>query len=217
MRLLLSFFLIGLYFGAGPCLLTCGPLLISYAASTKKNVRESIFAYLLFSFSRVLIYLLLSLSVFFVEVAIIRTFYISSSRYVYILGGLFIILVGIAILLGKGFDHKLCHNLHHLFIHKDAKTVIMLGLIVGLLPCMPLLFVIGSIATFAKTWVQALLLGLSFGLGTVVSPLVVLVILAGFIPNVLLTRRNFDRYFNSACGLIIIILGAILLLKGFNV
>ena len=53
MPIVITFFLLGLSFGSGPCLAACGPLLISYIAGTGKKFKDSVVTYLIFSSARI--------------------------------------------------------------------------------------------------------------------------------------------------------------------
>lgn len=210
----LSFFIIGLSFGMGPCLASCGPLLLSYAAGTNKDVIKSALVYLLFSLSRILIYVVFSLIIFLLGQVIINYTLLPFSKYLFISGGAFIAVIGALISLGKSSDHKLCKRLQSFFLDKDTKTVIIFGLIVGILPCAPLISVLSYVGMISKHWFEAVAIGLFFGLGTVVSPLFLFVLLSGFLTKSIIKKNNFYRIFNIICGLIIIFLGVQLVKRG---
>ena len=61
----LSSFLLGLAFGWGPCLASCGPLVLSYSVGTQKNHWQGLVLYLVFSASRIFIYVMLAVLFFF--------------------------------------------------------------------------------------------------------------------------------------------------------
>jgi len=207
-----SLFLLGLYFGSGPCLASCGPLLVSYVAGSLKNIRGSIFAYLLFSFSRITVYLVLGLVIFFGKLALGQALE-NNARYLYLAGGIFIMLIGVLMALGK--NAKFCQKIDSLFLKKDAKTILLFGLIIGILPCAPLISVISYIGLVAKNWLQSILLSLAFGIGTLISPLFLISALAGFIPKILKNSQRLYQIFNFICGLVIIALGFGLIRRAF--
>lgn len=211
---IISLFLFGILLGSGPCLVSCGPLLISYIAGTGKGIKRSSGVYFIFSFGRLLVYALLGLNVFFLGQAAAR--YIShSSKYIYIFGGLFIMLTGFLMAMGRNLNHKFCRRLNDFFLKKDTKTILLFGLIVGILPCLPLVSILSYIGLASKTWAQSLYYSLCFGLGTVISPLFLLAALGGLIPRILKDNSKFRTVFNSLCGLLIIFLGGRLLLRAF--
>lgn len=204
MNIVLSFFLFGLFFGSGPCVASCGPVLISYIAGRNRGPLDAFKTYLLFSLSRVSVYLLLALLTFGIKELVLENFLSSISRYVYILGGSFVILLGIFTILGRHPAAKAC------------QPSAILGLIIGLLPCAPLTGMLVSIGLASKSWAQSLFYSLSFGVGTLISPLLVLAVFSGFISRLLAKAKPlYLRIFNSVCGLVVIFLGAQLIMKGF--
>ena len=201
-------FLLGLIFGSGPCLASCGPLLVSYVAGTGKSPRAGVLSYFLFSWTKILAYLILSLVIFFSGKLAIEMAWVNFSKYIFILGGLFIIALGVFVALGSRLEFQPWRKLRVKFIENDNKSMLILGLITGLLPCAPLLAVLSYIGLISASWPAALLYSLSFGIGTLFSPLMALVIFAGAIPGFFLRKNNlYRRVFNLICGLIIILLG----------
>jgi sulfite exporter TauE/SafE len=201
-----------LSFGIGPCLASCGPLLLAYVAATRKNIIKSIAAYLLFSLGRVCVYLVLGLLVFLCGHAITKYIPLYLSRYIFIFAALFIIALGFLVAIGKSWEHGFCRLAQDFFLKKDGKTVIALGFVIGIIPCAPLISTVSYIGLVAKNIWQSLIFSIIFGLGTVVSPLFVLVVFAGLIPK-FIREEKFIRIFNLVCGLVIIFLG-LRLLKG---
>ena len=209
----------GLSFGAGPCIASCGPLLISYIAGTGKGPWKGFVAYLLFSFARIFVYLALGLAVFLLGKVIAEFWLGEFSKYIFIAGGIFLIIVGILTALGTpplraGAGFKSCQFLHQNLIQKDVKSVVVMGLIIGILPCGPLLALLGYLGLISKTWVHALVYSLSFGAGTAVSPLLLISVLAGLSPRFLLRQPPvYHKILSVACGLIIIFFGVQLLIR----
>lgn len=207
-RLILSFFLLGLSFGSGPCLASCGPLLLAYLAGTQKNVPQSLRVYFLFSLSRILIYIALGVFLSLLLKALSRY-----APYISMISGIFIIFIGILVALGRIAQNKWCCRLQELFINKDAKTIIIFGLLTGLIPCAPFISVISYIGISSYGWLNSLLYSASFGIGTALSPLCVFAVFAGLIPRILKNSQRAVAVFNIACGLVIIFLGGSLVFK----
>ncbi len=207
-RIIASSFVLGMALGCGPCLASCGPLLLTYLAGTGKNVLKSIGAYLLFSFSRIFVYLILGLLVFFLGRYIFERFNYFF-RFILVGAGVFIILLGILMLLGKEMNSTLCAFLQRNMLEKDRKSIIILGILAGLLPCAPLITVLAYAGLTAKNGLENLLYTFAFGLGTTISPLIILAALAGLLPNFLKRfKKNYAQVFNIICGLIMILLGS---------
>jgi sulfite exporter TauE/SafE len=107
-------------------------------------------------------------------------------------------------MLGKRVESKAWHKLP------------VLGLIIGLLPCAPLLAVFSYLGLVSRTWWHNLLYSLSFGLGTLLSPLLLLAGLTGLIPRFLQGKKElYYKIFSFISGLIIIFLGLQLAKRAF--
>lgn len=213
---ILSFFLLGLSFGFGPCMSSCGPVLISYIAGRQKNVLKSLATYWIFSSGRISAYFILGLLFFFFGKLTAERLLTGLGPYVFIFGGVFIILVGILVALGKRIEFGFCAALYTRLLEKDKCSIFIFGLIIGLLPCAPLLAVFSSQGLIAKSWVSSILYMLSFGAGTALSPLVLLVVFAAWLPRISLRQKALlEKVFNLICGLILIFLGGQLAWRAF--
>jgi sulfite exporter TauE/SafE len=215
-KIIVGLFLSGLLFGSGPCLASCGPILIAYIAGARKNVVKSLLVYILFSISRIFVYILLALMVFFFGRFMLEQLLGEYYKYVIIVGGAFIILIGILMALGRSLEIRPFKFLGKTILEHDIKSIVVLGLIIGLLPCAPLLAILSYVGLVSKSWPQSLLYGFSFGLGTFISPLILLAMLAGLMPGFLVDKKGlYAQIFSLICGLIIIFLGLQLIRKAF--
>lgn len=215
-KIVVTLFLSGLLFGSGPCIASCGPILISYIVGTKKSILKGLVVYILFSLSRISVYLVLGVLIFFLGNFLLERFLHNFSKYILTLGGAFIILVGILMAWGRRLEFKPWQFLEKNIIGHDKKSMLALGLVTGLLPCAPLLVILSYVGLVSKSWFESLLYSFSFGLGTFISPLILLVILAGLIPKFLVDKKNlYTQIFSFICGLMIIFLGLQLIRKAF--
>jgi len=212
LKVAVSLFILGLSFGSGPCLASCGPLLLSYIVGTQKKVSAGLLTYSLFSIARIAVYIALAILVFFSERIVLDSLLAGISRYIFILGGTFIILLGILIILGKS-DSKCCVLLKNKFLEHDKKSIILLGIITAILPCAPLIAMLSYLGLVSLEWRQSLLGALSFGVGVFISPLILLSALGGLFRQWLKDREV--RILNYLCGIIIIVLGLQLLRRAF--
>jgi len=211
-RYIITFFLLGLSFGAGPCLAACGPLLISYTAGTGKDVLKGLSAYILFSLARISAYLMIGIFVFLLGKFLAAEYLGVISKYILIIGGIFVISVGVLVILGKREKkrERFC------FSEKNRNVPLILGLIIGILPCAPLLAVFSYIGLISKNWFSSLAYAFFFGIGTLISPLLVLSGLAGLLPRLLADKNPvYGRIFNCLCGGIMVFLGAQLIGRAF--
>lgn len=213
-KALVSSFLLGVTLGAGPCMASCGPLLISYAAGTNKSVFKSLGAYFLFCFGRIIVYLALGVLVYNFGQAVTEHFVVSASKITAYCAGAFIALVGILVAIGRGFFGVTCLKWQKFFLEKDPKTIFLMGLLIGLIPCLPYVSLLSYIGLVSKSWHDAAVYSFAFGIGTAVSPLLAIVGFAGFLPG-LLKDEKFRRLFNALCGLVLVVLGVQLIMRGF--
>ena len=212
----LSFFLTGLWFGSGPCIASCGPLLVSYIAGNRKGIAKGISAYFLFSAARVAVYLALALAVFFLGKFILESWLGRFSKYLFILAGIFLVILGGLIAAGRDLKSHCGEFLNRKLLTYDRKSIILMGLLIGILPCAPLLALFGTLGLISKTWMQAVLYTFFFSLGTVVSPLLILSACAGFIPKFLSGNKEaYSKILSFICGLIVIFLGIQLIIRAY--
>ncbi|MDD4894249.1 MAG: sulfite exporter TauE/SafE family protein [Candidatus Omnitrophica bacterium] len=215
-KIIISLFLTGLLFGSGPCIATCGPFLITYIAGTGKGAARGIMLYVLFSLARIAVYVLLSLAIFFLSRIAVENLIGGMYQYVLILGGGFIIIIGLFMALGRRLEFGFWKPLYRVLFEHDKKSIFAVGLIVGLLPCAPLLSILSYIGLVSRTWQSSFLYSLSFGIGTFLSPLILLALVAGLIPRFLSDKKAvYCQVFTFICGLIIIFLGIQLIMRAF--
>jgi len=207
-------FLTGLLFGSGPCLASCGLILISYIGATRKNPYSGIITYILFSSSRILVYVLLSLVVFLSGQFVTERFLSDSSRYIFIFGGVFIILMGIFLIFGSRISFKPLAAIQRVMVGWDKKNAIILGILYGIIPCGPFMALLSYIGLVSKTWIQSSVYSLSFGLGTFFSPLLLLAIISGYIPG--LSRLHIPGL-SGLSGIIRVVCGAMIIFLGFQI
>ena len=215
LKIVISLFLSGLALGSGPCLVSCGPLLISYIAATKTDFKAGLLVYLIFSFSRISVYLVLGFLTGVFSQEIIHKIFGQGSL-IFFLIGLFILLLGLLIILGIQPNLRLCKLWEEKFIKKDTKSIITLGILFGITPCLPLVGILSYISIVSKSIITSLLYMLSFGIGTLVSPLLLLSLVAGSIPQLLKAHSKLSNLFKILCGLIIMTLGFQILIRIFN-
>jgi sulfite exporter TauE/SafE len=212
-KIALSLFFSGFLFGCGPCLASCGPLLISYIAGTKKNVLQAAIFYSLFSFSRIAVYLALALGVYFLG-NIVQEYLFPG--YVALLGGIFIGLCGLFLVLGISVKVPFISSFSKIFTRGQVKNPLVFGLIYGLIPCAPFLSVLSYIGLISRNWGQALAYTLCFGLGSYLSPLLALSVFSGTFSGLLgKAREKYTGLLGVLCGLVMIFLGIQLARRAF--
>lgn len=215
-KIIWELFLSGLIFGSGPCLASCGPILISYVAATGKSALGGFKVYSLFSLARISVYLILSLAIYFLGRFATEKILGNLSPFIFVLGGIFLISIGISILLGKKIESGFLRALEMRLIESDKKSVLIMGLIIGFLPCVPFLAILSYIGLISKSWTGSLLYSLTFGIGTFISPLLLLTAAAGFMPEFFKDKKeSYYKIIGFISGIIIIYLGFNLFLRAF--
>ncbi|RJO65731.1 MAG: sulfite exporter TauE/SafE family protein [Candidatus Omnitrophota bacterium] len=201
----IKIFIAGITLGNGPCLFICIPIILPYIGGLPQQGAGSpgwktgLKLTAIFSISRLFAYSLLGfLSVIFYR--FVFGLLGSKGIYLHLILGILIILIGLFYLLNINqnliLSNPLCAFLRAKVAEKSKFNMVLFGLLVGFSPCAPLLAVLTYIAATAKDSLWGLLGGFSFGLGTLVTPLIPLGTLAGFIidkikkfPRAILTIR----------------------------
>jgi sulfite exporter TauE/SafE len=192
---LFSFFIQGVVVGSGPCLLTCAPILLPYLAATRRDWREGLRLTLLFGLARLVVYALLGSLVGYAGAYLFQLFYGEIwGKAIWALAGTGVALIGLLIAAGKESPGPFCR------LAQREENIVFLGVMVGLAPCLPLLAVLTEIMLLADHFFQGLIYGAAFGLGTILSPLLLFGPLAPLVPA---DRRRQE----IACGLILFCFG----------
>jgi len=188
---------------------TCGPVLISFIAGTKKSPSGAIWGWLVFSITRLIIYIFLGSIAGLAGSSLFQRFYWMAPGYIiWVIAGLFITFLGLLIILGKNTHFKICQMLNESLIQHNTKSYITLGVLIGIFPCVPLVGILSYITMISTNISHGIFMSATFGLGTIISPLVLLSIAAGTIPRlrILQDERNL-AIFQKMCGVILFILG----------
>ena len=207
-------FIAGLTLGASQCMLSCVPMLTLYVAGTREGWREGLKATLIFSFSRLLTYVVLGLLAGFLG-TLLADFLQSPGfgNYVWISAGAVLCLLGALVILGKEPRFHFCRALSQHTVNDNTKSMALLGILVGMAPCAPLIGILTYIAfTVQDSWLGAVY-ALCFGIGTtIITPIVVLGVLSSIVPRLLFKNQKVLDIFRRACGLLLIFFGTRLIL-----
>lgn len=206
---LVELFLAGLGLGFGPCFLFCLPIVFPYIIARKySTVKEGLGLALLFSLGRVVAYAILAV----VAISLINAATIQKVIFKQIAGGI-IILVGLThIVILKKESFKFCNFLHKYFVEKSILNMFMLGLLIGLSPCMPLIGILTYIVVKSNTVFSGFVYGIAVGIGTAVSPVIIAGIFAGKISNIISKSDAIFSFVRLLSGLILIYFGLKLIL-----
>jgi sulfite exporter TauE/SafE len=216
LRIAGSLFVTGLVLGAGPCLLSCGPLLVSYVAAAHQDARQGLRTYLIFSATRLFVYFLFGCLVGLIGEHVMRRILESPFLgYIFVGCGAWVAAVGVLLAVRMSAHGNRCHDfMHRHMISHDVKSVVLFGLVVSLAPCLPLLAVLGYIALIADSWVKGVVFMTAFGLGTTLSPVLFFILGAGWFAGWLKNKEAWSRRIQFVAGVILAYLGAGLFISG---
>ena len=212
----LQLFGIGFSLGiAGPCLLTCAPL-VAYVAGRRLSFLQGLSDILIFLLGRFLAYLLLGyiagFSGTYLRILATGVF----APWLRLLAGTVIILMGVYVGVGQKVTDKLCPA--RLGKVTGIGSLFLLGIIIGISPCPPLVSLLIELAVVSKSGLDALTYALFFGLGTFISGLLTLGVLGGlfnWLPAKLFHSPNSRFVFRMLCALLLIMLGLNLIFMFF--
>ncbi len=218
LRVVWSLFLTGLCFGFGPCLFTCGPLLVSYIAGTGESGKLGLRTYIIFSLTRVVIYSVMGILIGAFGEKVVNNFQDEFfMRAIYLFFGFFLIAIGFIISIEKAhFTHRCQDFIHRYAEPKSLKNVVIFGFFVALSPCMPLIAILGYIALVSDSIFKGVAYMSAFGIGTVISPLLFFSLAAGWAAGILEKKKAAVRFVKVVSGVIIFVLGVNLVITGLG-
>ncbi len=204
---LAAMFVQGMVIGSGPCFVLCAPIVLPFLAGTQRSVAEGIWSIIEFSIGRIIVYSILGglfgyfgywLYRMLVDPKIISIIWIMVSLY--------LVILGIILALGRDAGFKFCRA-------HSGENLIMLGILVGLSPCFPLLAIMTEISLFSKGAGMGMIYAFTFGLGTIVSPLIILGAVIPLVPGFILRGEKARSAFARLCGIALVLIGAYFMFK----
>lgn len=206
---LLELFLGGIFVGSSSCLLVCAPIVLPYLLGTSENWKKALGAVLIFSGARIAVYTFYGFIIGLGRQIYIDNFVESDfSFYLQIFAGLFILVIGFLLVLGKS-RANFCPGLDKLLIRHNLRTIFFLGIFMGMMPCPPLMAAFAYVFIKANSLSSSIFLVWAFGLGTTVSPLLLLGAFSGFVSQKI-PRTKLLRVLR-------VLSGSILLFWGFQI
>ncbi|MCD6169734.1 MAG: sulfite exporter TauE/SafE family protein [Candidatus Latescibacteria bacterium] len=196
----------GIAIGWGPCLPFWGPVLLPYIAGTKRSWRGALEISAMFCLGRLLSLAILGALATVAFASINRLFPPHRSGYLYLAVAIFVIVTGVFIGLGKGFKVRPYEILRKWLVDRGAESMLLLGFLIGISPCAPLVAILTYIACTATNLLYGITYALCFGIGTVV-PVIVLGTLAGLLPQKIFRSGRALRGFRVICAIILIAFG----------
>jgi len=205
----LQVFGIGFSFGvAGPCFLVCTPILLTYIVGRQERWTEAVVDITLFLFGRLCAYVILG------TLAGLSGYYLrrlSGSdiiSYFNLASGALSIILGVFILFHKDIPecaHKRPHNNIY-----DFGSVLALGFLIGISPCVPLTALLLEIALISNNALEGASYAFSFGLGTFISGIIVVGVLAGILKGFaqkMIHSKTANLLFKALCSALLFVFG----------
>lgn len=189
--------------GWGPCLAYTAPLLLPYIGATKRNWKDGLRVGLVFSIGRLLALAILGGLATVIFSFINRFFPPQKSGWLYLIVAFFMIIMGILIILGKGFKVHIGKSI----LDKGDKSMFLFGFLMGIAPCVPYVAILTYIACVAENSILVgVLYAALFAIGTAIAP-VALGTLMGIIPAKLFRSAKWLKVFQVICGVVLILFG----------
>jgi sulfite exporter TauE/SafE len=193
----------GFVMGWGPCLTYTAPLLLPYIGATTTTWQDGLKVGVVFSIGRLLALAILGGLVTMVFSRINQFFPPQRSGWVYGIVSLFMIVMGICIILGKGFKIPIGNNM----LKRGTESMFLFGFLMGVAPCVPYVAILTYIACIAENDVLAGMQHATvFALGTAIAP-IVLGAFMGLVPGKVLKSMKLLKTFQAVCGIVLIFFG----------
>jgi sulfite exporter TauE/SafE len=203
----------GFFMGWGPCLTHSAPLLLPYIGATKGHWKDGLKVGVAFSGGRLLALACLGGLATVAFSRINQFFPPHRSGWLYGIVALFMIVMGVLIVIGKGLGMRAGKSM----LDKGAESMFVFGLVMGVAPCVPYVAILTYIACVAENAVlRGVWYAVMFAVGTAIAP-IVLGSLTSIIPEKLLSSARLLRAFQVLCGMVLIVFGTRLLYFVFDV
>lgn len=205
----LQIFGIGFTFGiAGPCFLVCTPILITYIVGRQEQWGTALIDIGLFLCGRLFAYCILGAFAGFGGYYLRRLIESGFASYLNFASGILSVVLGISILFHKEtplcVGKRSCNNIY------DFGSVLALGFLVGISPCVPLTALLLEIALIAKTPFSGAAYAFSFGMGTLLSGFVIIGVVAGLLKGSaqrFIRSQSVNLIFKVLCAGLLIVFG----------
>ena len=207
---IIELFLIGLTSSFSSCLVFCSPLIIGYIGITRKGWFSGVKAVSLILAFRLIGFIILGLLASMAG-RLLLDWLIGVKRISFTLGGLLIVSLGAIIIVGQTLRNPFCKTIGKLKRVSTPGDLILLGLFMAFLPCVPHLVLLGFIAFSQASLFQGMALAAAFGIGASISPLI-LGAVSGELSQISLSKGWITSAFRIFCGGLIIAVGLQLLI-----
>jgi sulfite exporter TauE/SafE len=206
---------IGLFYGLTFCTSVCLPYVTSYIAGIKAGFRKGVVVTSIYNSGRVTAYALLGALTGLFRMFIDDEFFLAYQRYALIAFGATITVIGTSILFRKKPSSHTCNkvnthfNMPKILTQKFDICAFSMGFTRGLIVCPPLMALLLYSVTLSAPC-DSVVLATLFGLGTALSPLLILGGTTGWLLN---KAPLFSGWISKIAAGILILLGLDMLLN----
>jgi len=205
-------FVSGLILGSGPCIGFCAPILAGFIATYKPSLKNAFVSYLSFSSAKLFSYMLLGGLCGIFSGILKSGIFLDYLKAINIILGIFILLIGILTIISKDpLNSKYCS----FFSKGNLRNASMIGLLAGFSPCLPLLGILNYIIIISRSPFDGMFYAFAFGLGTAISPVILLVGLSGKLTGNFSNNNKIKILIRIISSLILIYLGARIIFQRF--
>lgn len=205
-------FLSGLILGSGPCVGFCAPILTGFIAIYKPSLSKALTSYLFFSLAKLVSYMIIGALCGAFSGILKSGFFLSYLNVINITLGFFVLLIGILTIITKEpLSSKHCS----FFSKGNLRNASILGLFAGFSPCLPLLGILNYIVIISKSPFEGLFYAFIFGLGTSISPVILLAGLSGRLAGNFSNNNKIKKLIRMVSSLILIYLGVRIIFSRF--
>lgn len=199
---------------AGPCLASCLPMIIAYTAGRDGCFRKKLLDILIFLSGRFIAYLLLGALAGISGAALNQAIAPHLAAWRKPVAGSISIGLGITLLAFRRTKEGCCDAVPPLSV--AAGGLFLAGFTIGISPCGPLAVLLSEIVLISRSVWQGMWYGAMFGLGTLISSLIIAAGISGilhWLPRRYAAPPRFMRRARLACAMILILLGGLSLFR----
>ncbi|MFA6740333.1 MAG: sulfite exporter TauE/SafE family protein [Arcobacteraceae bacterium] len=213
---LLSLFILGVSYGSTACMFSCMPFLTPLLVSNSKNFKAASKVVFSFSLGRIFTYIIISI-ISSSGSLIIKSILKDNTSFQILLGILTIVMS--FFLFYKIFNEKKENCSTNSFMNfkpKNSFGFFMIGSLVSLNPCVPILTLI-TFSASATTYIEAMFYGLFFGIGAVLVPFIFYtLIVSNILRGLIEPFKEYKKYIEIFAAFMLFITGFLVVFGKIN-
>lgn len=206
-----SLFIIGLSYGATACMLSCMPFLTPLLVSNSNTVKQSVGIILPFSLGRIFTYTIIAVLALS-SATFLKALLNDNTKFQLILG-IFTLFMGFTMVY-RIFKNKKSCSTNPSMQNSSIQSkfgLFGIGALISINPCTPLLTLI-ALSANSTSFVHAVGMGISFGLGAVLVPFLFYgFFLSTVIRGLLIEFKSYAKIIEIMAAVLLIVVGVLIL------